>query len=112
MGFNILATEGTAEYLWKQGILTTRILKVNEGRPDVVDYIKSKRIDLVINTPLGKKSQYDDYSIRRHSILYGVPCITTISGATAAVQGIRGIRAGRYPVRSLQEYYKGNGGKR
>ncbi|MFC2075839.1 carbamoyl-phosphate synthase large subunit [candidate division KSB1 bacterium] len=112
MGFNILATAGTAEYLWEQGILTTRIFKVNEGRPDVVDYIKSHRINLVINTPLGKKSQYDDYSIRRHSLLYGVPCITTISGAVAAVEGIKAIKTGRYPVRSLQEYYKGNEGRK
>jgi carbamoyl-phosphate synthase large subunit len=112
MGFNILATAGTAAYLWEQGILTTRIFKVNEGRPDVVDYIKSNRINLVINTPLGKKSQYDDYSIRRHTLLYGVPCITTISGAEAAVQGIKAIKAGRYPVKSLQEYYKGNDGKK
>jgi len=109
LGFNIFATEGTADFLWRHNILTTKICKVNEGRPNVADYIKSGRIHLVINTPLGKKSQYDEYSIRRFALLYNIPCITTISGARAAVEGIKAIRTGRYPVKSLQEYYGKNG---
>jgi carbamoyl-phosphate synthase large subunit len=103
MGFKIIATRGTAQVLRSAGVEVETVYKVNEGRPHIVDYIKSGRVDLVINTPLGKESFFDEKSIRRASIHYHIPCITTISGAAAAVAGIRALQGGSLNVSSLQE---------
>jgi carbamoyl-phosphate synthase large subunit len=108
MGFKIIATRGTAQVLRNAGVEVETVYKVNEGRPHIVDYIKSGKVDLVINTPLGKESFFDERSIRRVSIHYRIPCITTIPGAAAAVSGIRALQRENLDVRSLQEYHSGN----
>ena len=81
------------------------IYKVNEGRPHVVDRIKSRGIDLIINTPLGEESFYDDGAIRKNAILYGVLCVTTLTAAAATVQAIQALRENALEVTSLQEIH-------
>ncbi|MFQ5738498.1 MAG: carbamoyl-phosphate synthase large subunit [Acidobacteriota bacterium] len=105
MGFQIVATRGTAAALRSAGLEVERVYKVNEGRPHVVDWIKSDRIDLVVNTPLGKESFYDEKAIRRACIQYRIPCITTVSAAAAAVSAIDSLQREEVSVRSLQEYH-------
>jgi carbamoyl-phosphate synthase large subunit len=106
VGFKIIATRGTARVLRNAGIEVESVYKVNEGRPHIVDYIKSGKVDLIINTPLGRESFFDEKAIRRAAINHRVPCITTIAGAAAAVNGIRAIRRENLDVRSLQEYHR------
>jgi carbamoyl-phosphate synthase large subunit len=106
MGFRIVATRGTAEFLNHQGVPAEAIYKVNEGRPHVVDRIKSREIDLILNTPLGEESFYDDGAIRKNAILYGVLCLTTLTAAAATVQAIRALRERPPEVISLQEIYE------
>ncbi len=105
LGFNIKATKGTEDFLAEHGIKTERILKMHEGRPNIVDAIKNKEILLVINTPSGKLSQHDDSYIRKAAIKYKLPYITTTAAAVAAVKGIAAIREGRGGVKSLQNYH-------
>ncbi len=106
MGFEIVATEGTAKHLKAAGVGAIHVYKVGEGpRPHVVDRIKNGEIDLIINTPLGRAPRADDKSIRTEAVSRGVPCITTMEGAAAAVDGIRALREGILQVRSLQEYH-------
>ncbi|MGB8673958.1 MAG: carbamoyl-phosphate synthase large subunit, partial [Candidatus Acidiferrales bacterium] len=88
-GLNVIATRGTAAVLSRAGIEVDSVYKVNEGRPHIVDLIKTGKVDLVINTPLGRESFYDEKSIRRAAIRYNVPCITTLAAASAAAKGIR-----------------------
>jgi len=106
VGFKIIATRGTARVLRNSGIEVETVYKANEGRPHIVDYIKSGKVDLIINTPLGRESFFDEKAIRRAAINHRVPCITTIAGAAAAVNGIRAIRREKLEVRSLQEYHR------
>jgi carbamoyl-phosphate synthase large subunit len=103
LGFTLLATGGTASYLQSQGLEVTQIYKVNEGRPNAVDYVKNGDVALIVNTPLGKASFFDEAAIRRAAIVYGVPMLTTLSGAAAAVQAIHALREGSWTVLSLQE---------
>ncbi|MSR35499.1 MAG: carbamoyl-phosphate synthase large subunit [Gemmatimonadetes bacterium] len=103
LGFKILATRGTARYLKKQGIECERVFKVGEGRPNIVDKIVSGEVQLLINTPLGKKSQYDDYAMRRAAITYKVPYLTTMSATSAACQAISEMQTREHSVMSLQE---------
>ena len=103
LGFTLLATSGTASYLRAYGLQVTPIYKVNEGRPNAVDYVKNGQIALIVNTPLGKASFFDEAAIRRAAIVYGVPSLTTLSGAAAAVQAIRALRDDVWTVQSLQE---------
>ncbi|HOU70934.1 MAG TPA: carbamoyl-phosphate synthase large subunit [Methanothrix sp.] len=105
MGFEIKATRGTQEFLAANGIRSELILKLHEGRPNIDDAIKNGQIQLVINTPIGKASQYDDSYIRKAAIKYKVPYITTIAAASAAAKGIAAHSKGRSGVRSLQEYH-------
>ena len=105
MQFRILATGGTQKYLKEQGIETEFIKKVHEGRPNIVDAITNGEINLVVNTPSGKQSEYDDSYIRKSAIKYKVPYITTTSAALAATKGIKDRRNGAYKVKSLQEYH-------
>jgi carbamoyl-phosphate synthase large subunit len=105
MNFGILATKGTAEFLKKNGIESKEIKKVHEGRPNIVDAIKNGEIQLVINTPEGKESEYDDSYIRKNAIKFNIPYITTTSAALAATEGIRERLKGEYKVKSLQEYH-------
>jgi len=105
LGFNIKATKGTEDFLGEHGIKAERILKMHEGRPNIVDAIKNKEIRLVINTPGGKLSQYDDSYIRKAAIKYKIPYITTTAAAVAAAKGIAAIREGHGRVKSLQNYH-------
>jgi carbamoyl-phosphate synthase large subunit len=107
LGFRIRATAGTHAFLAAGGIQGERILKMHEGRPNIVDAIKNGEIDLVINTPSGKLSAYDDSYIRKAAIKYKVPYITTLAAAIAAARGISACRAGHGTVRSLQNYHAG-----
>ncbi|HEY0151555.1 MAG TPA: carbamoyl-phosphate synthase large subunit [Longimicrobium sp.] len=103
MGFRIAGTEGTARYLRSRGVPCERVFKVNEARPNMVDHIISGDVALLINTPLGKQSQYDDYATRRAAIQYGIPYITTMSAANAAADAISALRSRTREVRSIQE---------
>ncbi|NMD18862.1 MAG: carbamoyl-phosphate synthase large subunit [Verrucomicrobia bacterium] len=106
LGFRVKATEGTQAFLERQGIASERSFKVREGkRPNVVDEIKSGAIALVINTPIGKTSQFDDAYIRKAAIKYKVPYLTTVAAARAAVVGIEASRSGHAGVKSLQSYH-------
>jgi carbamoyl-phosphate synthase large subunit len=104
-GFSIVATRGTAEYLRKQGIIVETVNKVAEGRPHIVDQITDLQVDLVINTVSGAESQKDSYSIRRTTLVKGIPYFTTISAAKAAVRGISAIRTRPLQVKTIQEYH-------
>jgi len=106
LGFTLVATRGTAAALRAAGIKVEKVFKVNEGRPNVVDRIKSAEIDLIINTPLGRTSRFDDKAIRRAAVQHAVTCITTLSGADAAIQGIRACQGGQPQVESLQRLHQ------
>jgi carbamoyl-phosphate synthase large subunit len=108
LGFEIIATRGTQDRLHRAGIEARFVFKVNEGRPNIVDLIKSKQIDLVVNTPLGRDSFYDEKSIRRAAVQYRVPCITTLTGARAAVDAIEALQKERLEIGTLQEYHAGS----
>ncbi len=105
LGIKIKATNGTHRFLTDNGLKTEHILKMHEGRPNIVDAIKNEEIQLIINTPSGKLSKYDDSYIRKAAINYKVPYITTIAAAAATVKGIAAGRNGPAPVRSLQSYH-------
>jgi carbamoyl-phosphate synthase large subunit len=105
LGFRIVATRGTARELERAGIPAERVFKVNEGRPNVVDLIKSDEIDLIVNTPLGRSSFYDERSIRRAAMQYSVVTFTTLTGANAAVSAIAALRQEKLSVTSLQEHH-------
>ena len=107
LGFTLTATRGTAAFLRVHGIEVEVIFKVNEGRPNIADQIVNRKIDLVINTPLGRDSFFDDRAVRRAATNSQVPCITTLTGASAAVAAIKALRAQALTVRSLQDYYAG-----
>jgi carbamoyl-phosphate synthase large subunit len=105
LGFRLVATRGTASFLRAHGLEAEIVFKVNEGRPHVGDEILNNRIQLVINTPLGRESFFDDRTVRRIAMMHGVPCITTLTGAAAAVNAIRAIHTEGLTVRALQEYH-------
>ena len=105
LGFNIKTTRGTRKFLAKHGIKSELILKMHEGRPNIADGIKNKEIQLVINTPSGKLSKYDDSYIRKTAIKHKVTYITTLAAAAAAAKGIAAYRNGRLEVKSLQSYH-------
>ncbi len=104
MGFRIRATRGTHAFFQARGIPSDPVFKVGEGRPDISDAIVSGEVDLLINTPMGKKSQYDDYAMRRAAIAFKVPYLTTLSATAAACEAIHALRTGILEVRSLQEW--------
>ena len=105
LGFEIVATSGTANLLTDNGVSARSIFKVGEGRPNVVDAIKNGEVQLVVNTPMGAQAREDEYEIGRSAIRYKVPVITTISGAQAAVRGIRNKMAKQINYQSLQEVF-------
>jgi len=105
LGFTLKATQGTHRFLASQGIKSDLILKMHEGRPNIVDAIKNGEIQLIINTPSGKLSQYDDSYIRKAAIQYKVPYITTLAAAGAAAKGINAYRQGKTVVKALQSYH-------
>ena len=103
LGFELLATRGTQASLKALGVPSRLIYKVGEGRPDIVDHIVTGDIALLINTPLGKQSQYDDYAMRRAAITHGVPYLTTMSATSAACDALIALRSRGREVRSIQE---------
>ena len=105
LGFAIRATGGTRDFLSENGVESEPILKLTEGRPNIDDAIKNGEVQLVVNTPIGKASQYDDSYIRKAAIKYRVPYITTPAAASAAAKGIAAFINGRSGVKSLQEYH-------
>ena len=105
LGFKLVATRGTAAYLRAHGLDVEVVYKINEGRPHVGDRIVNKQIHLVLNTPLGRESFFDDRSVRRVAMMQGVPCITTLTGGAATVSAIKALREQGLEVRSLQEYH-------
>lgn len=105
LGFEIMATSGTASLLTENGVTARPIFKVGEGRPNVVDAIKNGEVQLVVNTPMGAQAREDEYEIGRSAIRYKIPVITTIAGAQAAVRGIRNIIAKQINYQSLQEVF-------
>jgi len=107
LGFKILSTEGTHKFLTGKGVSAKRVFKMNEGRPDVVDAIKNKEVQLIINTPIGRRSKTDDSYIRKAAIKYKIPYITTTAAAAATVKGIAAKRSQTSSIRSLQEYHAG-----
>ena len=107
MGFGVVATKGTAAFLQSKGIQAEEVLKVHEGRPNIVDLLKNGEINLVMNTPAGKQSEFDDSYIRKNAIKNNVLYITTTAAAKAATAGIKERLHGNYQVKSLQDYHKG-----
>jgi carbamoyl-phosphate synthase large subunit len=105
LGFRLLATAGTAGVLQRAGIPVQRVAKVSESGSSVVDLIRDGRVDLIVNTPFGRGPRSDGYFIRTAAASAGVPCITTLPGAFAAVRGIEAVRAGTTEPRSIQEYH-------
>ena len=105
LGFTLLASRGTAVYLRAHGLEVEVVFKINEGRPHVGDKLLNKEIDLVINTPLGRESFFDDLTVRRIAMMHGIPSVTTLTGATATVSAIRALRSEKLDVRPLQEYH-------
>jgi carbamoyl-phosphate synthase large subunit len=106
LGFELIATRGTAAYLRAHGIEAEIIYKINEGRPHVGDELLNRRIALVINTPLGRESFFDDRTVRSVAMQQSVPAITTLTGAAAAVSAIAALRSEGLSVKSLQEYHQ------
>jgi carbamoyl-phosphate synthase large subunit len=107
LGFKLIATRGTAVYLRAYGLEVDVVFKVNEGRPNIADEIVNRKVDLIVNTPLGRESFFDDRAVRRAAMMHEVPCITTLTGAAAAVAAIRAMREQGVGVRALQDYYAG-----
>jgi carbamoyl-phosphate synthase large subunit len=105
LGFQIIGTRGTAAYLRAHGVECSVVFKVNEGRPSLADEIVNRKISMVINTPHGRESFFDDKAVRRAAMMAGVPCITTITGAAAALEAIRALKTQGLDVRALQDYY-------
>jgi len=106
MGYTLMGTEGSAKFLSSHGIEIQSVKKLSEGRPNVVDVIKNKQVDLIINTPHGSQAMNDGFHIRRTAILYDVPLITTLSSARAAVEGLQESRKRPWQIRSLQELHQ------
>jgi carbamoyl-phosphate synthase large subunit len=105
LGFELVATSGTAAVLEKAGLKVQRLLKLLEGRPNVIDLLKNKEIQLVINTPSGAAPREDEIKIRTTAIYTGTPIMTTLSGAKAAARGIAALKKSGYRVKTLQEYH-------
>jgi carbamoyl-phosphate synthase large subunit len=105
LGFEVIATGGTAQAIERMGVPVTRINKLGEGSPHVVDLIRERRCDLVINTPTGSGARADGYEIRTAAVRHGIPCVTTMTGATAAARAIAAGKQGDAEVRSIQEIH-------
>ena len=105
LGFALVATRGTAAYLRAHDLEADVVFKINEGRPHIGDRLLNRELDLVINTPLGRESFFDDLTVRRIATMLGVPCITTLTGAAATVSAIRALRSEELSVLPLQEYH-------
>ncbi|WP_086975891.1 carbamoyl-phosphate synthase large subunit [Archaeoglobus fulgidus] len=106
LGFRIIATDGTRDFLVQNGIEADLILKISQGRPNILDAIVNGQVDLIINTPSGKRGRTEGYMIRRAAVDYGVAHITTLAGAMAAVRAIEAVKSRKIVVKSIQEYHE------
>jgi len=106
LGFQVYATRGTALCLGQHGVAVEEVYKVREARPHIIDRIKNRDISLIINTPRGRHTPADSYSIRRAALEYNLPYTTTLAAAKATLQAIRTLRKDRLAVKSLQEYHE------
>ena len=105
LGFEIIATNGTAAVLEEAGLKVQRVAKLTEGRPNAVDLLKNREIQLVINTPAGQSPRADEVKIRTTAVYTNTPIMTTLSGAKAAALGIAALKKSGYAVKTLQEYH-------
>jgi carbamoyl-phosphate synthase large subunit len=105
LGFELVATGGTATILEKAGLKVDRIFKISEGRPNAIDLLKNKELQLVINTPSGATPRADEIKIRTTAVYTGTPIMTTISSAQAAARGIAALKKSGYEVKTVQEYH-------
>ncbi|NND97221.1 MAG: carbamoyl-phosphate synthase large subunit, partial [Pirellulaceae bacterium] len=105
LGFDLLATAGTAQRLEEGGVEVTRVKKIAEGHPNLIDYLKNGDVQLILNTPSGKGARTDEGKIRASAVQYGVPCITTLAAAEAAIGAMKATREGPLEVQSLQQRY-------
>ncbi len=106
LGFKLVATEGTARVLQRHGLDAVPVKKIHEGRPNVLDLIKSGQIQLVINTPSGRLPREDEIQIRSAATVLGIPCITTMAGAQASISGIEALLKRPLTVKPIQDYYQ------
>ena len=106
LGFRLVATEGTAAFLRKEGLTVDGLKKIKEGSPNATDYLRESKIDLIINTPSGERPRQDEIVIRSLAVSRGVPCVTTIQGAVASVQGLEAMRKADLPIASLQTLHQ------
>ena len=106
LGFRIIATDGTRDYLVANGIEAELVLKISQGRPNILDTIVNRQVDLIINTPSGKRGRTEGYMIRRAAVDYGIAHITTMAGALAAVRAIEAVKSKKMVVKSIQEYHE------
>jgi carbamoyl-phosphate synthase large subunit len=106
MGFHLICTGGTAQTMTEHGIRVETVRKIHEGRPNVLDYLANGTIDLIVNTPSGKGARTDEGRIRASAVSHGVPCITTLAGARAAVAAIEFLRSGKLQIYALQDLLK------
>ena len=105
LGYELIATDGTYRTLKTAGIAVERVNKVHEGRPHVVDMIKNRDVEMILNTPYGKQQRVDDSSIRSAAVMAGIPCITTMAGISAVVSALTAIHAADFDVQPLQDYH-------
>jgi carbamoyl-phosphate synthase large subunit len=101
----MIATRGTAAYLREHGIEVAQVHKLKEGRPNLLDHLKDKKVSLVVNTPSGRGARTDEGKIRAETVLHGVTCITTLAAAEAAVEACRAMRERNWTVRALQDWF-------
>jgi carbamoyl-phosphate synthase large subunit len=106
LGFQVYATRGTALCLKKQGVEVEEVYKIREARPNIIDRIKNREIALVINTPRGRYTPGDSYSMRRVALEYNIPYTTTVAAARATLDAIRALKKGKLEIKSLQEYHE------
>jgi carbamoyl-phosphate synthase large subunit len=105
LGFSLVATAGTAKVIKEAGVSVDSVRKVHEGRPNVVDLIKNRQVQLVINTPRGRRGKDDQIAIRREALMHQIPTVTTIPGASAVATGLESLIRGRLTVKALQDYH-------
>ena len=105
LGFELIATKGTAAYLLDFGIQVEEVFKVHEGRPNIEDLIRSGLVQLIINTPIGPQALHDDVYLRRAALEYNIPTFTTIPGAKAAIKAIKALQSNKIDTYSLQEIH-------
>jgi carbamoyl-phosphate synthase large subunit len=105
MGYRLISTRGTATALRSAGVTVLELPKIQEGRPNLIDYMKNGQVDLVINTPSGKGARTDEGKIRAAAVAHGVTCITTLAAADAAVEACKALREHEATVNALQDWF-------